>query len=105
MNFTSNSIAGLPDFFLNQKYQNGKNLPNDHKLYPTAINYTKWPLISHPNGHKKYQHFHYQGPPKFTQIRIFGLKINHLANPAASYDTMRAKVRIIPNFVSWCRMM
>jgi hypothetical protein len=26
-----------------------------------------------------YQHFPLQGPPKFTQIRIFGLKINHLA--------------------------
>jgi hypothetical protein len=28
---------------------------------------------------KKYQHFPFQGPPKFTQIAIFGLKINHLA--------------------------
>jgi hypothetical protein len=25
------------------------------------------------------QHFPFQGPPKFTNIGIFGLKINHLA--------------------------
>jgi hypothetical protein len=25
-----------------QTYQNGKNVPNDHKLYQTAINYPKW---------------------------------------------------------------
>jgi hypothetical protein len=32
-----------------------------------------------PNGHKIYQHFPFQGPPKFTQIGIFGFKTNHLA--------------------------
>jgi hypothetical protein len=26
-----------------------------------------------------YQNFPFQGPPKYTQIGIFGLKINHLA--------------------------
>jgi hypothetical protein len=31
------------------------------------------------NGHKIYQHFPIKGPPKFTPIGIFGLKINHLA--------------------------
>jgi hypothetical protein len=30
-------------FFLEQTYQNVKNITNDHKLYQTAINYTKWP--------------------------------------------------------------
>jgi hypothetical protein len=29
-------------FFLVQIYQNWKNIPNEHKLYETAINYTKW---------------------------------------------------------------
>jgi TPR repeat protein len=43
-------------FFLVQTYQNGKNIPNDHKLYQTAINYTKWPQ-NIPNGHKIYKHF------------------------------------------------
>jgi hypothetical protein len=32
-----------------------------------------------PNGHKIYQDFPFQGPPKFTQIGIFGMKRNHLA--------------------------
>jgi TPR repeat protein len=30
-------------FFLAQTYQNGKNIPNDCKLYQSAINYTKLP--------------------------------------------------------------
>jgi hypothetical protein len=28
-------------FIWGQTYQNGKNIPNDHKLNQTAINYTK----------------------------------------------------------------
>jgi hypothetical protein len=31
------------------------------------------------NGRKIYQHFQFQGPPKYTQIGILGMKINHLA--------------------------
>jgi hypothetical protein len=83
--------AGLPDFswFKNTKmgkiYQMTTNytkrpqtIPNGHKLYQTAINYPKWPY-NNPNGHEIYQHYHFQEPPKFTQIGILGLKINHLA--------------------------
>jgi hypothetical protein len=37
---------------LAQTYQKtGKYIPNDRKLYQTAINYTKWPK-NIPNGHK-----------------------------------------------------
>jgi hypothetical protein len=43
-----------------------------------AIYYTKWPY-NIPNGHKIYQLFPFQGPPKCSHIAIFGLKINHLA--------------------------
>jgi hypothetical protein len=43
-----------------------------------TTNYTKWPWIL-PNGHKIYQHLPFKGPPKFTQVGIFGLKTNHLA--------------------------
>jgi hypothetical protein len=32
------------------------------------------------NGHKIYQLFPMYGPPKYTEIGIFGLKIYHLAN-------------------------
>jgi hypothetical protein len=56
----------------------GKNVPNDHKPCQKAVNYTKWPYVI-PNGHKIYQHFPIEGPPKFTKIGIFGLKTNHLA--------------------------
>jgi hypothetical protein len=48
------------------------------KIYQSAINFTKWPENS-PNGHKVYQRLPSQDHPKFTQIGIFGLKINHLA--------------------------
>jgi hypothetical protein len=63
---------------LAQTYQNRKRKSNDHKLYQIAIYYTKWSYII-PNGRKIYQHFPFIGLPKFTQIDIFGLRINHLA--------------------------
>jgi hypothetical protein len=59
-------------------YQIGKNVINDHKLYHTAINYT--------NGHRIYQQLTIKGPPKFTQIGIFGLKTNHLATMVYNTD-------------------
>jgi Leu/Phe-tRNA-protein transferase len=43
-----------------------------------AIQYTQQPQDS-PNSHERYQHFIFLGPPKFTQIGIFCLKIHHLA--------------------------
>jgi hypothetical protein len=72
---TKCSVSRVARFFLIQIYQIGKNMTNDHKLYQTAINYTKW-LLNIPNGHKIYQHLQFKGPPKFTQMGIFGLKIN-----------------------------
>jgi hypothetical protein len=41
----------------------GKDIPNDHKLYQTAINYnSKWPYnIS--NDHEIRKHFPFQGSP------------------------------------------
>jgi hypothetical protein len=57
----------------------GPNIPKWEKYtYQMATNYTKRPQII-PNGHKIYQHFPIEGPLKFTQIVIFGLKTNHLA--------------------------
>jgi hypothetical protein len=41
------------------------------QLYQMAVN--------RPNDHKIRQHLPLQDPPKYTQIRIFGLKTNHLA--------------------------
>jgi hypothetical protein len=54
---TQTSQNRVARFFLVQTYQKRKNLPNDRKIFQMVINYNK----------------------KFTQIGIFGLKINHLA--------------------------
>jgi hypothetical protein len=56
------------------------------KIYQMTTNNTKRPWII-PNRRKifemvlckMYQLFPFQGRPKFTQIAIFGKKINHLA--------------------------
>jgi hypothetical protein len=48
-----------------------EHLTNDHKSYQIAIKYTKLP--------KNTKHFQFLGPPKYTKIGIFGMKINHLA--------------------------
>jgi hypothetical protein len=48
-------------------------------MYGNGGKYTKLPLHILPNGHRVYQPFSFRGPPKFTQIGIFGLKIYHLA--------------------------
>jgi hypothetical protein len=58
--------------FLAQFTSTDKNIPNDHKI-------TKW-TYNIPNGLfqraiKIYQHSLFQGPPKYTQIVTFGLKI------------------------------
>jgi hypothetical protein len=63
---------GLPDF-------SWSKIPTRGKIYQITTNYTKWPK-NRPNGHKIYQHVPKQDPPKFTQIGIFVLKTNHLAN-------------------------
>jgi hypothetical protein len=69
-------------FFLPQNNKTGK-------IYQMTIKYTKMPqnisisrkidYLNRLNGHKIYQNLPPQVPPKFTQIRIFGLKICHLA--------------------------
>jgi hypothetical protein len=56
----------------------GKNVPNENNMYQMVIKYPQCPL-NIPNGHKIYKLFLIKGPPKFTQIWIFCLKINHLA--------------------------
>jgi hypothetical protein len=70
---------GLPDFSL-------FNIPKRGELYhfimplyyQMGIKYNKWPYFI-VNGHGLYQLFSFQGPPKFAQIWIFGLKTYHLA--------------------------
>jgi hypothetical protein len=65
-------------FFLVHDAKKVKNVPNEHKMSQVVIKYPEW-AFNIPGGLKIYQHFQSQGPPKFTQSGIFGLKINHLA--------------------------
>jgi hypothetical protein len=67
--------ARVAIFTLTQHTKTVKNIPNDHKIYQTAIKYIKWPE-NIPNGHNIYQHLTFQLPPKFW---ILGLKTYHLA--------------------------
>jgi hypothetical protein len=83
-----------PNIPKREKYTKGpQTTPNGHTLYQMGINYTKRPYVipnDHklqiPNGRKIYQHFPFQGSPKYTQIGIFGLKLNHLATLAGKID-------------------
>jgi hypothetical protein len=61
--------------FLTTIYQNRGKCTKNFQMSKT---YTKWPK-NIPNGLKIYQDFPFRGPPKYTQIGIFGLKIYHLA--------------------------
>jgi hypothetical protein len=62
--FNFASWAGLPDFSRHK-------IPKRWKIYQI--------FTELPNGQRIYQPFPIQGPPKFTQIGIFGLKIYQLA--------------------------
>jgi hypothetical protein len=71
-------------FFLTQYTKTGQictfsKLPQHYQM---AKNYTEWPQ-NIPNGHKLYQHFPFQDPPKYTQIGIFGFENIPSGNPRA----------------------
>jgi hypothetical protein len=68
----------LANFLIDQR-SFGPGLP-DCSWYkiPKREKYTKLPQTI-PNVHKIYHHLPLQGPPKFTQVSIFGFKTNHLA--------------------------
>jgi hypothetical protein len=69
--------------FLVQHTKNGKYIPNDHRIERIASKYTEWPQ-NIPNGHKMYQHFPLQDPPKYTKIGIFGFKNIPSGKPGAN---------------------
>jgi hypothetical protein len=85
--------AGLPDSSWHNIPKREK-IPNSPQIYQMAIKYrkmdvnnSKWPM-NIPNAHWIYQHFLFQGPPKYTQNGIFGLKIYHLATLAVMSASM-----------------
>jgi hypothetical protein len=93
-NFTN--VASLYDqgcqIFLDTKYQTGENIPNNNQ------NITKCPFKMQKCPKKfrlasKYINlFPYQGPPKFTQIGIFGLKTYHLAT---LFTTVSSRIKFV----------
>jgi hypothetical protein len=72
------SLSGLPDVSWYMIPKQEKNVPNEQKIYQMVTEYPLSPLNT-TDGHKIQQHFPIYGTPKFTEIGIFGLKINHLA--------------------------
>jgi hypothetical protein len=71
--------------FLGPSIPKYENIPKDHKLHQTAICTLYQMAVKYTKiGRKIYQHFTFQGPQKYTQILIFGLKINHLVRTTAS---------------------
>jgi hypothetical protein len=67
--------AGLP-VFLAQDTITGKNVPNKHKMYKMVIKHPKCPKIFQMA--MDYINI-FKSIPNLPQIRILGLKINHLA--------------------------
>jgi hypothetical protein len=67
---------GLPvrvaRFFLVQRTKTGK-------IYQITIKYIYQMAVKYNKRTQKDQHLPLQVPPKFTQIRLFGLKLFHLA--------------------------
>jgi hypothetical protein len=55
-----------------------KNIPNKRETNQVATIIPNGRTID-PIGHKLYQRLPLEDPPKFTQIGIFGSKIDHLA--------------------------
>jgi hypothetical protein len=81
---------GLPDF-------SWHNIPKRGKIYLIA---TKL-----PNGHKIYQHFSFQDPPKVKKLWFFGLKMYHLASlttttrcQKTALDTFHRLLKNAPKF-------
>jgi hypothetical protein len=50
----ANPTASVARFFVMQHTKGGKNVPNDHKIYPKIIIFTKGTL-NIPNDHSVYQ--------------------------------------------------
>jgi hypothetical protein len=90
--------------FLSTTYQNGRNMPNDQKIYQRAIKYIQL-LYNIPNGLKRNQHFPFPGVPKCTKIDIFCLKRNRLA-ALVGRDRKHTKNFFVLNITaSWLAMI
>jgi hypothetical protein len=55
------------------------NIPNGHKIYKCPLNIPCCRKIYYIHGHTIFQHFPFQGPPKNTQIGIYGIQKHNTA--------------------------
>jgi hypothetical protein len=84
-----NLRPGLPDFSRHNLPKRWKNIPNDLKI-------TKWPQ-NITKGHNVYQHIPFQGPHKYTNIGVFGMKIYNLATlPQTQLTTIQRCYVLLP---------
>jgi hypothetical protein len=65
-------------------------------MYQNAVKYRNWQYYI-PNGHKMYQPFPIQGPPKFAQIGILGLKIYNLATLIRTLEIRATRLANFPS--------
>jgi hypothetical protein len=98
--FLRGSNSGLPDF-------SWCNIPKLGKIYQITKKYTKCKKVFEMAGNrlnvqKICQHLPLHGPPKITQIWIFGLKIYYLAtlDGSVSAETFFHLV----NFIYFCNL-
>jgi hypothetical protein len=77
------SLAGcrVARFLLVQTYQNGKNIPNDHKLYQTTINYLYQMVINYSKWSQNLQTFFILRPSKIYPNWDFWLENKPSGNP------------------------
>jgi hypothetical protein len=66
-------LSRVARFFSVKHTRKWKNTPKFHIRYQIAIKYSKW------LGKCTYKNFPFQGPSKYAQIGIFGMKMFHLA--------------------------
>jgi hypothetical protein len=91
--------AGLPDLPRYNIPKRGKNIPNDHKTYLSAINgpykykmTLKWTNIFHSKAFQNIPKVFFdtiwqpwRSIPKYYKIIFIGIKINHLATLAGKF--------------------
>jgi hypothetical protein len=75
----------------------GTVIPKCGNIYQKSTILTNGHTYNRSNWHKLHQHFQFRGPPKFTQIGIFGLK------PSGNPDQNRWRCRVRTSTVSGFR--
>jgi hypothetical protein len=84
--------------FLDTIYQKGGKYTKQQKKLPNVHLKRKIALKS-IIGHKIYPRYPFQGPPIFTQIGIFGVKIKPSGNPGNEFESEKKIDNLIASLV------